>query len=249
MPARPFAYEGRFPTTHWSLVVRAGQDAAEAQREALEQLLRRYLPALHAHLVHTRRVAPDEADDLLQDFVASRIIEKGLLGRADQELGKFRSYLLAALDRFLIDQRRRQGAQKRSPGGAALGDLGEDDQRLPAPPTADAFDLAWARTVLDQSLDKMRTECAESGRDDVWGVFESRLLAPILHRAEPADYEELVGRFGLASAAQASNVLITAKRMFARIIRAVVGEYALGDEEIETEIRELHTVLGRASGT
>jgi hypothetical protein len=83
----------------------------------------------------------------------------------------------------------------------------------------------------------------------VWGVFESRLLAPILHRAEPADYEELVGRFGLASAAQASNVLITAKRMFARIIRAVVGEYALGDEEIETEIRELHTVLGRASGT
>jgi len=99
MAARPFAYEGRFPTTHWSLVVRAGHDAAETQREALEQLLRRYLPALHAHLVHTRRVAPDEADDLLQDFVASRIIEKGLVGRADQELGKFRWYLLAGWPR------------------------------------------------------------------------------------------------------------------------------------------------------
>jgi hypothetical protein len=83
----------------------------------------------------------------------------------------------------------------------------------------------------------------------VWGVFEARLLGPLLHGAEPTDYEELVGRFGLASAAQASNVLMTGKRMFARIIRAVVGEYALGDEEIESEIRELYAVLGRGQRT
>ena len=249
MAAGPFTGEGRFPTTHWSLVARAGQDAAETRREALEQLLRRYLPALHAHLVHTRHVPPDEADDVVQEFVASRIIEKGLLGRADRDLGKFRTYLLVALDRFLIDLRRRQGARKRSPGGKTLSALGDDDHAVAAPPAADAFDAAWARTVINESLEQMRAECTGSGRADVWGVFEARLLAPLLHGAEPTDYEELVGRLGLASAAQASNVLMTAKRMFARIIRAVIGEYAVEEEEIESEIRELYAVLGRGQRT
>jgi hypothetical protein len=52
---------GRFPTTHWSLVARAGQDGGDARREALDQLLRRYLPALRAHLIFGRRMPPEDA--------------------------------------------------------------------------------------------------------------------------------------------------------------------------------------------
>jgi RNA polymerase sigma-70 factor (ECF subfamily) len=244
MAAESCSYPGRFPTTHWSLVAQAGRDTADVRREALERLLRRYLPALRVHLVHTRRMAPEDADDLLQDFVTNRIIEKDLLSRADRDLGKFRTYLLAALDHFLIDQRRRQGAKKRSPGRGARLDLGDQEDQIPAAPASDTFDRAWARGVLAEALERMRAECAASGRDDVWGVFEGRLLAPILRGSEPMDYEELVARFGLTSAAQASNVLMTAKRTFARTVRAVVGQYALGDEAIESEIRELHEVLG-----
>jgi RNA polymerase sigma-70 factor (ECF subfamily) len=241
MAAERFTYEGRFPTTHWSLVAQAGRDTSDVRREALERLLRRYLPALRVHLVHTRRMTPGDADDLLQDFVASRILEKDLLARADRDLGKFRTYLLTSLDRFLIDQRRRQGAKKRSPGRGAQVAL--DDEQQIAAPEADTFDVAWARSVIGESLERMRAECTASGRDDVWGVFEGRLLHPILKGEEPADYETLVVKLGLDSAAQASNLLMTAKRMFARTVRSAIGQYALGDQAIESEIRDLHEVL------
>jgi DNA-directed RNA polymerase specialized sigma24 family protein len=240
-----FPNEGRFPTTHWSLVAQAGQIAGEARREALERLLRRYLPALRAHLLHTRRLAPEDADDVLQDFIASRIIEKDLLGRADRELGKFRTYLLTSLDRFLVDSLRRRKAKKRTPGDGGRVDVGNEEEWLPAPALGDAFDVAWARGVLTESLEQMRAECTGTGREDVWTVFDCRVLGPILQGTEPVDYEQLVVRFGFTSAAQASNVLMTGKRMFARIIRTVVGQYALGEEAIESEIRELHEVLAQ----
>ena len=239
---------GRFPTTHWSLVARAGQDAAETKRQALGELLARYLLALRAHLVYGKRLSPEDADDLLQEFVAAKILEKELIGRADAELGKFRTFLLTALDRFLIDCFREENARKRSPREGRLRGLGDGAEQLQADQTSDAFDLAWARNVIDQTVRVMRAECESSGRADVWGVFECRLLGPMLHGAEPIAYEDLVRRFGLQSPSQASNLLMTAKRTFARVLRAVVGEYARGSEEIEAEIRELMEVLARARG-
>ena len=80
---------------------------------------------------------------------------------------------------------------------------------------------------------------------DVWGVFECRLLAPMLDGAEPMPYEALVERFALRSPAQASNVLITGKRMFERALRAVVGEYAADEAEVDEEIAELRQILSR----
>jgi RNA polymerase sigma-70 factor (ECF subfamily) len=240
--------DARFPTTHWSLVARAGQDPAEAKRQALGELLTRYLPALRAHLVYGKRLSPDDADDLLQEFVAGKIIEKELLARADAQRGKFRTFLLTALDRFLIDRFREESARKRSPGEGRLRALGDQGEPWQAETPSGAFDLAWARNVIEQTVRLMRTECEASGRQDVWGVFECRLLEPMLNAAEPVEYEELVRRFGLQSPSQASNLLMTAKRTFARALRAVVGEYARESDEIEAEIRELMEVLARARG-
>src|SRR4051794_36682601 len=96
----------RFPTTRWSLVARAGEsgDAAEAaRREALGVILGRYLPALRAHLL-ARRVPAGWVDDLLQGFIADKVIEYNLLGYADRGRGKFRTFLLTALDRFAANR-------------------------------------------------------------------------------------------------------------------------------------------------
>ena len=73
-----------FPSTRWSLVARAGQIDPESRREALGELLGRYLPALRAHLIHHKRLAPEKADDLVQEFITSKILEKDLIARADQ---------------------------------------------------------------------------------------------------------------------------------------------------------------------
>ena len=235
---------GRFPTTHWSLVARAGVDDDAAQRDALGQLLGRYLQALRAHLIYGKQLRPEEADDLVQEFIASKIIEKNLVGRADRQLGKFRPFLLASLDRFLIDQIRMQNAKKRAPGEGRMVAIGERGDLIEQPGRpSDAFDVAWARRVLAETIERMQAECDRSKRPDLWGVFQSRLLGPMLEGSEPADYDSLVERFGLKSPSQASNVLITAKRMFARELRSVVAEYSLGDEEIEAEIAELKAIL------
>src|SRR5579859_3116253 len=98
----------RFPTTHWSLVARAGDGDAKTREEALADLLHEYLVPLKAHLVRTRRLEASRADDLLQSFLADKVLEQDLIGRADRKKGKFRTFLLHALDGFVTDCLRRE---------------------------------------------------------------------------------------------------------------------------------------------
>jgi len=235
---------GAFPTTHWSLVCRAGQDDQQAKRDALDQLLACSLPAMRAHLVYAKRLAPADADDVVQDFVAEKILQRDLLGRADQRLGRFRTYLLTALDRFLLNRIRDAGAKNRAPAGAARITMGDHDD-LPAAgqDASDAFDLAWARSVIQETLQRMRSHCEASGRGRIWEVFNCRVVAPALEGAPPVEYQDLVARFGFCSPAEAANVLVTAKRMYARALKSVIAQYARDTEEIESEVRQLHAVL------
>ncbi len=235
-----------FPATQWSLVARAGQDDVEGRREALGQLLGRYLPALQAHLVHQKRLAPEKADDLVQEFVTSKIIEKDLIARADQQLGKLRTFLLTALDRFVMNQLRNERAKKRAPSEGAVVAFDEQHGGGPAGQRpSETFDVAWARGVISQALQQMRDECELTGRDDLWGVFECRVIGPTLEGTEPVDYATLVQRFGFQTPSQASNALTTAKRMYARALRAAIGQYAVDQQEIESELIDLKEILAR----
>jgi DNA-directed RNA polymerase specialized sigma24 family protein len=242
MPGDFEAGPTRFPTTSWSLVALAADQGPEAQREALEKLLVRYLPAMRAHLLCSKRMDPDAAADLLQDFIANKVLERDLIAQADRRLGKFRTFLLVSLDRYWLNQLRNRGALKRKADMAeALGD--NADRLATVDAGTDAFHTTWARDLLDQSLDQMRAECESTGRDELWGVFECRVIDPALHGTEPISYDALVERFGFRSPSQASNTLATAKRMFARLLRSAVGQYADSDEEIEEELDDLRKVL------
>jgi hypothetical protein len=246
MPATPLGGTPEFPSTRWSLVARAGQRDAEAKREALGQLLVRSLPALRAHLIHRKRLPAEKADDLVQEFVTNKILEKDLIARADQQLGKFRTLLLTALDRFVKNQLRNEHAQKRAPSSGAL--LAFDERREAAPAgqrRSEAFDVAWARGVIAEALRQMQAECEATGRQDLWGVFQCRIVGPILEAAPPVDYKQLVQRFGFQSPSQAANALTTAKRMYARALRAAVGQYAQDEQEIESEIQQLKEILAQ----
>ncbi len=248
MPKPPERPPARFPTTAWSLVARAGRQSGPASNEDLGQLLSRYLPALRAHLVYRKGLNPEVAEDFVQEFVAGKIVEKGLIGKADQNLGKFRTFLLTALDRFVANQIRDQRAKKRTPGKGMLVSMGEHSDVAECDDRpSDVFDFEWARGVIDQALARMEQQCAESGRADLWGVFEARVVRPSLQGAEPLDYRDLIERFGFKSPTQASNALTTAKRMYARALREVVAEYAAGQGEVEAEIDELQKILARSA--
>lgn len=235
----------RMPETHWSLVADAGAEQVTRRREALAELLQLYLPAMRAHLVFRCNLPPERAEDVLQEFTAQKILERNLLAHADRKRGKFRTFLLTALDRFAFNWARDQHAEKRMPGRgwAAIDEDGQCADRQPSPPAA--FDIAWARQTIDEALRRMRRECETAQRQAVWGVFECRIVAPNLEGKPMPDYRQLVERFGLSSPSQASNLLVTAKRMFARALRSVVGEYARNEREIDEELIDLQAILAR----
>ena len=233
------------PTTDWSLVAHASLPGEQTGLESLNELLSRYRPALKAHLVLKKKFPPAQADDLIQGFLSSKVLDGGLVSRADPRRGKFRTILLTALDHYVISEIRRAGAQKRSPeqGFVSLDDSADQFGAVQPPP--DPFDVAWAHEIIVEALGRVKAECTASGRSACWSAFDCRVVAPIFDGVEPVPYEQVVERFGFRSPTEASNALVTAKRMFVRALRAVVTEYARDEDGIDKEIEELRAILSQ----
>lgn len=233
-----------FPVTSWTLVDRAATD--QTAHSALNELLKRYMPALLAHVKWRYRLEPAEAEDILQGFIAARFVEKNALSAADRDRGKFRTFLCTCIDNYTRNHLRSRGAAKRAPEQAigfepgSSGDVGGD----PTPDTA--FDVAWARDLLGHALSRMEAECSANGREDLWKIFDQRIRRPILEGVEPVPYDKLVAELGLPSPVQASNLLMTAKRMFQRLLREEVAQYAEGEENVDAEINDLLQILAQA---
>ena len=100
-----------FSTTHWSVVLAAGQDVRPGRQAAVERLCCTYWYPLYAYI---RRAGYDieDAEDLTQGFFA-RLLEKDYLAQVDRQKGRFRSFLLACLRHFVADQRDCARAVKR----------------------------------------------------------------------------------------------------------------------------------------
>jgi DNA-directed RNA polymerase specialized sigma24 family protein len=233
------------PATDWGLIARATGEPSLEQRLAMQALLAQYLPALKTHVLARWRVRIERAEDLLQAFLTAKVVEDNLIAQASEEKGKFRHFLRRTLDDFIIDQYRRENARKRSPGRIAPlaeADLLPDEN---AGAADEAFEVAWAREVIAAALGQMRQECTDGGRPDIWGVFECRVVKPLLENDPPTPYEQVVEQWRLKSPIQAANVLATGKRMFERNLRAVLRGYTGGEGGIDAELRELREILAR----
>ena len=102
-----------FATTHWSVVLAAGDSASPQAAAALEQLCRTYWYPLYAY-VRRRGFSPEEAQDLTQEFFC-RLLASDWLARADSDKGRFRTFLLCGLQNFLANEW--QKARRRSWAG------------------------------------------------------------------------------------------------------------------------------------
>jgi hypothetical protein len=231
------------PDTRWSLIARSNDGSTIVRRQALDELLRRYVPALQAHLILKRQIPPDQAHDLVQGFILDDILERSILAAADRARGRFRNLLLTALDNYARHQHRQANRLKRNPGQSPPmehfeGKLQDDN----TPP--DYFEAAWTRQLLQRAIKTMEAQCRQMERLEVWEVFHGRILAPMFDNADRLSYDELVQRFKFHSPTQAANVLMTAKRTFARILRELILEYETPDA-VEQEIDDLHRILAQ----
>jgi len=241
------ASAGRFPTTHWSCVARAGDPASPDARAALAELCAAYWYPIYALIRRSGR-GPDEALDLTQDYFA-RLLEKGVLAAADHRQGRLRAFLRTDCGYFLSHEQERAQARKRGSGRAVVSIDARDAEgrylREPADATttpARLFDRTWALNLLAAVLDRLAREYADSGRA---AQFEA--LQGAIGGGPPAlRYVALAARLGTTEGAVQQAVRRLRKRYRALLREAIVATLDEPDEAaIDDEIRGLFAALAR----
>ena len=171
----------RFVTTHWSVVISAGQRESPKAADALVTLCTAYWYPLYA-FVRRQGYRTEDAQDLTQAFFA-KLLEKNYLGEADQQRGRFRSFLLASLKHFLANQRDYARAQKRGGGRPVISldfESAESRYRHEPPDTMTPerlFERRWALTLLDRVLSRLHDEYAAAGKLPLFELLKESLTA------------------------------------------------------------------------
>lgn len=230
-----------FPRTDWTELAQA----AEADEARLDRLIRLYWPPLKIYLAASFPGLKDQWDILLQEFAEDKILKDGWLRRADRTRGRFRDFLKTSLRHFVLDRLNRAEVRH------APVSLEELEQELPGPAgPSEEFDLTWVRVVLAETLRRMEADCRDPAADQprrtyIWEMFRIRLIDPVLNGAPQIPYDELIERFGIKSPTDASNLLLSGKRIFKMHLAKVIKEYAEQDAAAAAEIQELEHFVSR----
>ena len=233
----PTSDKRRFVTTRWQLVSAAGKENHDAI-EHLDQLLRLYLPVLQEFLRARYRLSAETTEDVLQDFVANKIIRGGLIQSASPDKGRFRNLLLTSLTRHTTSVIRSINAAKRIPESAKVPwELLQDSLTdSAAASNEEHFNSSLNRAIIDHAIKRFQQHCERRRKLVMWEVFEGRLINPLLHELPAESYSRLVARLQLDSPQKASNLLMTAKRSFIKILENVIEDFALNAEDAQTEL-------------
>lgn len=241
----PQAHGGAFATTHWSVVLAAGEENTPQSAEALEQLCSTYWYPLYAY-VRRRGYSPEDAQDLTQQFFA-RLIERGILSFADPARGRFRAFLLKSLQHFLTDDWKRTHRAKRGGGTFEVPlDVAVAEARFAAS-LADtitperAYEEHWAMTLLEQVLERMHLDYTRAGKQRLFEALQDFLWGP-----DPAvSYAVLAQELGLTEVALRGAVH-RLREHYRERLRAEVAHTVGAPSEIDAELHYLISVIGAA---
>jgi len=235
---------GRFATTHWSVVLAAGRPKSASYRQALETLCGTYWFPLYAYL---RRQGYDshQAQDYTQAFFTN-LLDKGGLGLADPKRGKFRSFLLASLKHFLSNERARARAKKRGGGRKALSlDFENAESQYALEPRDELspeklFERSWALTVLARTMARLQAEAVSTNKLKLFDRLKIYLTAekgsvPYHNAAAELDMTEGAVRVAIHRL----------RRRYRELLRDEIAQTVTSDDQIDEEIRDLFTALGR----
>ena len=233
-----------FATTHWSTVLAAGDSTSPEASEALERLCRTYWYPLYA-FVRAKRYCAQDAEDLTQAFF-ERFLRKRYLKVVAHEKGRFRTFLLTLLQRFLYNEFDRATAAKRGGGIPAFPlDILEAEGRFtPLAPDRSSPELtfarAWAETVIRSGLDRLRTAYAAHAKGSLFEELKVYLSQPA-HRAA---YAEVASRLGMTVDAVLRSVT-RLRRRYRAMVREEVANTVATPAEIDEEMHYLVELLTR----
>jgi RNA polymerase sigma-70 factor (ECF subfamily) len=233
----------QFATTHWSVVLAAGDSASPESSAALERLCSTYWYPLYA-FVRRKGYAVADAEDLVQDFL-SGFLQKGYVVRADPVRGRFRSFLLTSMQNFLHNVRARSTARKRGGGQQFCSwDIATAEQRYLAElregiTPEKAYEKRWAAALLQAVLDRLREDFKATGRAE---LFE-RLKGHLWTGDEAVPYAQLGSELGMTPLALKVTVHRLRQR-FAQRLREEIAYTVSTAAEVEDEIQHLIGLFG-----
>jgi DNA-directed RNA polymerase specialized sigma24 family protein len=231
-----------FTTTLWGVVRLAGNGDGTQAGQALESLCRRYWYPLYAY---SRRKGngPEAAQDLTQGFFA-HLLSHQLLARADENRGKFRSFLLKSFTRFMGDEQDRSRAAIRGGGAEHLSFDAEDAETRYCLETRDdwdpekIFEHHWAVTLIERALARLETEFKDSGKSKEFIEMQPFLLG----ESDEATCATLAERLGVKPGA-ARVALHRLRQRYQKLCREEVAQTVTSPEDLEDELRHLRRVL------
>jgi RNA polymerase sigma-70 factor (ECF subfamily) len=230
-----------FNTTHWSVVLAARGESADA-RAALERLCSVYWYPLYA-FVRRQGHSPEDAEDLIQGFFA-RLLQRKDLETVQRERGRFRSYLLASLKHFTLNEQFRARAEKRGGGQSLISlDEVEAEKKFAQEPVDKStpeklFERRWALALLDRVLERLRQEYEATGRLRLFDTLRCFLSD------EPAEQSqaEIGAQLGLSTGAVKQAVRRLRQR-YRELLHEEVANTVATAADIDDEVRHLVAVL------
>ncbi|MBI5364749.1 MAG: sigma-70 family RNA polymerase sigma factor [Planctomycetes bacterium] len=236
------APHAEFHTTRWTLVLAAGGEDDAAAREALSALCRTYWYPLYA-FARRKGAAPDAAEDLVQGFLA-RLIDKRELRQVARDKGRFRSFLMAALQHHVANERDRERAEKRGGGAVKLAvDFEAADERFAREPARgrtpeQEFDRAWALEVLRAALGELEREYRASSREALFDALRGEL------EGAPAPHAEVAERLTMSVGA-VKTAAHRLRERFGETLRSIVASTVSSPAAVEAELGALLRALSQ----
>jgi len=232
---------GAFLTTHWSLIDQVGSD--DHQDQALIGLLiNEYWKPVYCYL-RRQGYNNEQAKDLTQGFFYQVVLGRDLFEKADQTRGRFRTFLLVALNRYLIQVEQKKSAHKRIPQSRLISldniDVPDVDKAHAALNPEDAFNYAWVSNLLEEVLDDLEATCRRRHLIVHWTAFQERVLGPILEGHDPPGLGDICKRHGIDDTAKASNMIGTVKKIFRATLEQHVRRSVLSDDDMPEELLQI----------
>ncbi len=231
----------RFATTRWSVVVAAGNEESPAARAALSTLCETYWPPLYAFL-RRRGYPAAEAQDLTQEFFAT-LLEKNYVEAADRDRGRFRTFLLVVLKRFLSKEREREQALKRGGGVVTLSlDFAAAEEQVRFEPSDDwtpekEYERRWALTLLARVLKRLEAEYAARGKSELFARCRGWLTGDAA-----LSHEDVASALGMMAGA----IKVTVHRMrerYRELLREEIAQTVAAPEDVAEELNHLLAAL------
>ena len=218
----------------------SAQSQAPGSQTALAELCRIYWYPIYA-FVRRRGYSADDAEDLTQGFFL-HLLDHKALRHVSPVKGKFRSFLAASLQNYLLDEADQAHCIKRGgnidfvPFDTKFAEHCVQFGSLDFLTADKIFDARWAMTLLDEAMTRLGQEYAAQGKTSIFETLKP-FLDPINSKAT-LSYEQAAK--GLRVSVGAAKTLIhRLRKRYSCLLREEVGRTVSDPGEVDEEIHAL----------